>query len=96
MTRTGLEPLAIIGAGLAAREQVLRQSGLDVAYLRPNSLMSNALWWIPAIRAEARLPAHRRSVAIVWLVRPAAGWDALLERRLAWYSRRPCSARARR
>lgn len=39
-----------IGADLAAREDVLRQSGLDVTYLRPNGFMSNALWWLPMIR----------------------------------------------
>ena len=39
-----------IGADLAAREAVLRESGLDVTYLRPNAFMSNALWWLPMIR----------------------------------------------
>lgn len=39
-----------IGVDLAAREAVLRASGLDVTYLRPNALMSNALWWLPMIR----------------------------------------------
>jgi uncharacterized protein YbjT (DUF2867 family) len=36
---------------LAAREQILRESGLGVTYLRPNALASNALWWRDAIRA---------------------------------------------
>lgn len=40
-----------IGAALAAREQVLRESGLDVTYLRPNTFASNALWWREEIRA---------------------------------------------
>jgi uncharacterized protein YbjT (DUF2867 family) len=44
-----------MGAELAAREQVLRQSGLDVTYLRPRGLMSNALWWAPAIRDQGRV-----------------------------------------
>jgi uncharacterized protein YbjT (DUF2867 family) len=35
---------------LAAREDLLRASGLDVTYLRPNGLMSNALWWADEIR----------------------------------------------
>lgn len=45
-----LQPLPIIGAALAAREQVMRESGLGVTYLRPNSLMSNAFWWLDSIR----------------------------------------------
>jgi uncharacterized protein YbjT (DUF2867 family) len=40
-----------IGAALAAREQVLRESGLGVTYLRPNTFASNAFWWRDAIRA---------------------------------------------
>jgi uncharacterized protein YbjT (DUF2867 family) len=40
-----------IGAALAAREQVLRESGLGVTYLRPNTFASNALWWRDAVRA---------------------------------------------
>jgi uncharacterized protein YbjT (DUF2867 family) len=39
-----------IGADLAAREAVLRESGIDVTYLRPNAFMSNVLWWLPMIR----------------------------------------------
>lgn len=45
-----LQPLPIIGAALAAREQVMRESGLGVTYLRPCSLMSNAFWWLDSIR----------------------------------------------
>ena len=37
---------------LAAREDLLRASGLDVTYLRPNGLMSNALSWADGIRKE--------------------------------------------
>lgn len=40
-----------IGAALAAREQVLRESGLAVTYLRPNTFASNAFWWLDGIRA---------------------------------------------
>jgi uncharacterized protein YbjT (DUF2867 family) len=40
-----------IGAALAAREHVLRESGLGVTYLRPNTFASNAFWWLDAIRA---------------------------------------------
>ncbi|MBV2156677.1 NAD(P)H-binding protein [Kitasatospora sp. SUK 42] len=40
-----------MGAALAAREQLLRESGLGVTYLRPNTFASNALWWRDSIRA---------------------------------------------
>jgi uncharacterized protein YbjT (DUF2867 family) len=48
-----LLPLEVnpIGAALAAREQVLRESGLGVTYLRPNTFASNAFWWRNSIRA---------------------------------------------
>lgn len=48
-----LLPLEVnpIGAALAAREQVLRESGLGVTYLRPNTFASNAFWWRDSIRA---------------------------------------------
>lgn len=52
---TVLQPLPMIGARIAARDDVFRQSGLDVTYLRANSLMSNALWWVPSIRDEGRV-----------------------------------------
>jgi uncharacterized protein YbjT (DUF2867 family) len=52
---TVLRPLPMIGARIAARDEVFRQSGLDVTYLRANSLMSNALWWVPSIRDEGRV-----------------------------------------
>ncbi len=50
-----LRPLPTIGATLAAREDLLRASGLDVTYLRPNGLMSNALWWADGIRDQNRV-----------------------------------------
>jgi len=40
-----------IGAALAAREQLLRESGLGVTYLRPNAFASNAFWWRDSVRA---------------------------------------------
>lgn len=52
---TVLEPKPLIGAGIAARDDVFRGTDLDVTYLRPNTLMSNALWWLPSIRAEGRV-----------------------------------------
>ena len=50
-----LEPKPLIGEGLAAREAVLNSSGLDVTYLRPNTLMSNALAWAYQIGKESRV-----------------------------------------
>jgi uncharacterized protein YbjT (DUF2867 family) len=41
----------VIGGALAAREDLMRESGLDVTYLRPNGFASNALWWLDGIRA---------------------------------------------
>ena len=46
-----LIPIAgLIPGSLAAREDLLRASGLDVTYLRPTSLMSNTLSWVSGIR----------------------------------------------
>ncbi len=50
-----LRPLPTIGETLAAREDLLRESGLDVTYLRPNTLMSNALAWAGGIRDGNRV-----------------------------------------
>jgi uncharacterized protein YbjT (DUF2867 family) len=40
----------LIPGSLTAREDLLRASGLDVTYLRPTELMSNALSWAGGIR----------------------------------------------
>jgi uncharacterized protein YbjT (DUF2867 family) len=40
-----------MATALAAREQLVRESGLDVTYLRPNAFASNAFGWRDAIRA---------------------------------------------
>jgi uncharacterized protein YbjT (DUF2867 family) len=40
-----------MGAALAAREQVLRESGLGVTYLRPSAFASYAFGWRDSIRA---------------------------------------------
>ena len=50
-----LRPLPTIGETLAAREDLLRESGLDVTYLRPNTLMPNALAWADGIRDGNRV-----------------------------------------
>jgi uncharacterized protein YbjT (DUF2867 family) len=54
-----------MGAAFAAREQILRQSGLGVTYLRPSAFASNALGWRDAIRARSKAPPaarYRRSL----------------------------------
>ena len=50
-----LRPLPTLGETLAAREDLFRASGLDVTYLRPNALMSNALAWADGIRSDGRV-----------------------------------------
>ena len=40
-----------MGAAFAAREQILRESGLGVTYLRPSAFASNAFAWRGSIRA---------------------------------------------
>ncbi|QIN80136.1 NAD(P)H-binding protein [Rubrobacter marinus] len=50
-----LRPLPIIGATLAAREDLLVESGLDVTYLRPSGLSSNALRWAEGVREHNRV-----------------------------------------
>ncbi len=50
-----LRPLPTIGETLAAREDLLVESGLDVTYLRPNTLMSNAMAWADSIRDKNRV-----------------------------------------
>jgi uncharacterized protein YbjT (DUF2867 family) len=44
-----------IPQSLTDRETLLRASGLDVTYLRPTSLMSNALSWAGGIREDNRI-----------------------------------------
>ncbi len=50
-----LRPLPTIGETLAAREDLFHASGLNVTYLRPNALMSNALAWAEGIRRDGRV-----------------------------------------
>src|ERR1700728_1564717 len=55
LSSAGARPLPRYGnpmpPALAAREQVLRESGLGVTYLRPSSFASNAFAWRDSIRA---------------------------------------------
>jgi uncharacterized protein YbjT (DUF2867 family) len=51
-----LVPVAgLVPQSLTDRETLLRASGLDVTYLRPTSLMSNALSWAGGIRENNRV-----------------------------------------
>ncbi|MFT4210482.1 MAG: NAD(P)H-binding protein [Microbacterium sp.] len=52
---TVLHPRPIIGAAIDERDDVLRDSGLAITYLRPNTLASNALWWKDGIASEGRV-----------------------------------------
>ena len=46
---THLEPKPLIGTAIAARDEVFQNSGLEVTFLCPNTLMSNALAWASEI-----------------------------------------------
>lgn len=85
MTSIGamLEPLPTMGAFFRAREDLLRASGLNVTFLRPNTLMSNALWWRESIKltgtvsdpcGEGRMPCvdsdDIAAVAAITLTQP--------------------------
>lgn len=85
MTSMGsvLEPLPTMGTFFRAREDLLRASELKVTFLRPNALMSNALWWKDSIKesgtvsdpcGEGRMPCvdsdDIAAVAAVTLTQP--------------------------
>ncbi|MEC3920120.1 NAD(P)H-binding protein [Nocardia sp. CDC160] len=46
-----VEPLPAMGSWHHAREELVRASGIPATILRPGGYMSNALEWIPAVRA---------------------------------------------
>lgn len=52
---TVIHPRPVIGAMINARDDVLRESGLAITYLRPNTLASNALWWRNSIAEQGRV-----------------------------------------
>jgi uncharacterized protein YbjT (DUF2867 family) len=52
---TVLHPMCIIGGAINARDDVLRASGLDITYLKPNTLASNALWWKTSIATDGKV-----------------------------------------
>lgn len=47
-----LDPMPIMGRAFVAREALLRESGIAWTFLRPSIFMSNALWWLPSLKAE--------------------------------------------
>jgi uncharacterized protein YbjT (DUF2867 family) len=51
-TGAGLDPMPIMGRLFVAREALLRESGIAWTCLRPSTFMSNALWWLPSLKAE--------------------------------------------
>ncbi|TDD60266.1 NAD-dependent epimerase/dehydratase family protein [Kribbella antibiotica] len=52
---TVVHPRPLIGAAINARDDVLRESGIAITYLRPNAIASNALWWKDTIDAEGKV-----------------------------------------
>ncbi|GAB2610961.1 NAD(P)H-binding protein [Streptomyces capparidis] len=64
-----------LGAAHREAERAVEASGAQWAHLRPNLLMSNALWWAPGIRSggvvrwpfgdAATSPVHERDIAAV-------------------------------
>jgi len=52
---TRLHPAPMIGAFIAARDEVFRASDLDVTYVYASGLMSNAQWWAPTIRESGKV-----------------------------------------
>ncbi|HUS26272.1 MAG TPA: SDR family oxidoreductase [Nevskiaceae bacterium] len=48
----GLDPMPVMAKWHYDREQAIRASGIAWTFLRPNSFMSNCLWWAPGIKSE--------------------------------------------
>jgi uncharacterized protein YbjT (DUF2867 family) len=48
----GLDPMPIMGRSFAEREALIHESGIVWTFLRPSIFMSNALWWLPSLKAE--------------------------------------------
>jgi uncharacterized protein YbjT (DUF2867 family) len=48
----GVDPMPIMGHSFVAREAMIHESGIAWTFLRPSTFMSNALWWLPSLKAE--------------------------------------------
>lgn len=48
----GFSPMLIMGREFAERESMIQESGMAWTFLRPSNFMSNALWWLPSLKAE--------------------------------------------
>jgi uncharacterized protein YbjT (DUF2867 family) len=48
----GVDPMPIMGHSFAQREAMINASGIAWTFLRPSTFMSNALWWLPLLKAE--------------------------------------------
>jgi len=48
----GVDPMPIMGRSFVAREAMIHESGIAWTFLRPSTFMSNALWWLPSLKAE--------------------------------------------
>ncbi|MET9566605.1 NAD(P)H-binding protein [Streptomyces tauricus] len=52
---TVIHPRPVIGEMINTRDDVLRDSGIAITYLRPNTLSTNALWWKDTISGEGKV-----------------------------------------
>lgn len=48
----GFSPTLIMGREFAEREAIIQESRIAWTFLRPSNFMSNALWWLPSLKAE--------------------------------------------
>jgi uncharacterized protein YbjT (DUF2867 family) len=46
------DPMHLMGRSFVAREAVINESGIAWTHLRPSGFMTNALWWLPSLKAE--------------------------------------------
>lgn len=57
------DPMHLMGRSFVAREAMIQESGITWTHLRPSAFMTNALWWLPSLKAEGAVrdpvgPAH--------------------------------------
>ena len=46
------DPIHLMGHSFVAREAMINESGIAWTHLRPSGFMTNALWWLPSLKAE--------------------------------------------